>query len=127
MLPKTLRLKRDADFSRVYRRGRKGHSKSFVVTVLQNNLTHPRFACVVPKTISKRAVVRNKIRRLVHEVLVLELKNQPKLATLPYDVVLSAKKGSQDIELKDLLSELHTPLAHLGDKVPYSTKSWPKK
>lgn len=116
MLARTLRIQRDADFSRVYRKGKRSHTKHFVVTSVPNTLNHPRFACVVPKTISKKATVRNKIRRLVHEVLAAKLKEQPQLATLPLDVLISAKKGSEGVELVALSQELSPALKTLWSK-----------
>lgn len=105
MLPRTLRIQRDADFSRVYRKGQRFHAGHFVLTVSKNTLTHPRFACIVSKTISKKAVIRNKVRRLVHEALQKELRTNSNLVSSPVDVLISAKKGSDACTLQEISQE----------------------
>lgn len=126
MLEKSLRLKLDADFSRVYRKGLRRHSRNFVVTQSDNTLMHPRFAVVVPKTVSKKATVRNLIRRRVHEVLKKALLTSTKLQESSLDILISAKKGSEVLDLAAISGELAPLLGDLQRKKP-AEKHYDKK
>lgn len=126
MLPRTLRIQRDADFSRVYRKGQRFHTKHFVLTVSKNSLTHPRFACVVSKTISKKAVVRNRIRRLTQEALYKELRSNSKLPSSPVDVLVSAKKGSDTCKLEEISQELAPVLKKTSSNTPLAQNNGKK-
>lgn len=68
MLPRNNRL--PAPFIKaVLRRGRRLSFEGLQLFVLPNNLPVSRFAVVVPMSVDKRAVVRNRIRRVVRERL----------------------------------------------------------
>jgi ribonuclease P protein component len=69
MLKRQHRLKKQADFLRVFKEGKRRNYESISVTQLTNSLGVPRFAVVVSKKVSKKAVVRNKIRRSVLAIL----------------------------------------------------------
>ena len=67
MLPKENRLTKKKDFERVFRRGKGLKEKFLVIKVLDNNLNVSRFGFIVSKKISKKAVLRNKIKRRLRE------------------------------------------------------------
>ena len=71
MLPKRHRYHSRRDLSRVYQRGRTARSAYVAIRayVRPDGRSEPRSAVVVSKKISKSAVVRNRIRRRVYEVL----------------------------------------------------------
>lgn len=122
MLPKSLRLKLDADFSRVYRKGSRTHSRNFLLTQSTNTLSHPRFAVVVPKTVSKKATVRNLIRRQVHEVVAKTLTTSTKLSGMAVDILISAKKGSETLTFEALSTELAPLLGNIRSTKTPGTK-----
>jgi len=62
MLKKSLKLN-TSEFKEVFNFGSIAKSPCFIVKTKENTLTHPRFAVVVSKKISKKAVERNYIRR----------------------------------------------------------------
>jgi len=62
-LPASIRLKK----------ARRISSKYFFLNVEENGLSYSRFAFVVSKKVDKRAVVRNKIKRKISEVLNINL------------------------------------------------------
>ncbi len=73
----------------------------------------PLFAVVVPKTITKTAILRNKIRREVYKSLAIQLK-ELKIPEGKWIVTLkhTFKKGSVDNNHKELLnlfSHINTP------------------
>ena len=74
MLARENRLKKDKDIKNVLRRGRPAREDFLFLKTLKNNLGLLRFVVVVGKKVSKRAVVRNKLRRRLSEVIRIRLK-----------------------------------------------------
>ncbi len=64
--PKTYRILKRSEFTRVYARGRRLIGHYLVVHALPNSLGHPRLGLTVTKK-SGKAVVRNRWKRLVRE------------------------------------------------------------
>ena len=103
MLPKINRIKKKKDFEIIFKRTQ-GAPQSFknslfILKIMKNNLGLNRFGFVVSQKVSKKATVRNKIRRRLAEVIKAEMKNI-KIGT---DMVLIAlpgieKKGFSDIK-----------------------------
>ena len=119
-LQRAYRLRKNSDFQRVRQRGRRVTSRLLSLAWSENNTQVVRIGFVVSKRISKHAVTRNYIKRLLSEAI------RPFLAELPcgYDIVISAKnqivtldtaKGAQlvaalsviTLELKTLLRRTH--------------------
>lgn len=73
MLPEKNRLKKRKDFERVLRYG-KGIKEDFLfLKIIENKLQNSRFGFVVSQKISKKAVVRNALKRRLREVVRLNL------------------------------------------------------
>lgn len=70
MLPKPNRLKKENDFQRVFEKG-KGFNESFLFLKVFNreDQRQSRFGFVVSIKISKKAVVRNKLKRRLREIV----------------------------------------------------------
>lgn len=66
MLSRKYRLRRRNDFSRLYRRGSTAHSRSFSLKYDHNRQGHPRIGVVASTKVSKKAVVRNRLRRQIY-------------------------------------------------------------
>jgi ribonuclease P protein component len=74
----------------------------FSLKFCKNTLTVSRFAFVVRKSVDKRAVVRNRIRRLLRSCIE-ELKNN----IVPgYDMLFFLEKGIIDKQQEELCKEL---------------------
>lgn len=105
MLPETNRLKKKKDFERVFKEGRGARGKFMHMKVVSNNFGISRFGIVVSKKISKRAVIRNKIKRRVRAVIrknIDKIKNVDCIilfSSLPPDFP-SIKKDIEDIFFK---------------------------
>ncbi len=73
MLPKENRLKKKKDFANVLRKGR-GFREGFLFLKLAgNSLEESRFGFVVSQRISKKAVIRNRLKRRLGEIIRLNL------------------------------------------------------
>lgn len=90
------RLQR-ADFVRVYKLGRRAQGDSFAVVVLENGLARTRMGLSVSRKVARRAVDRNRVRRILREAFRLSL------AALPQgiDVVLVALPAGRAPALAD--------------------------
>jgi ribonuclease P protein component len=80
-------LRGDGSFSPVFERGMKQAKGPLLVVAVPNDLGHPRLGISVPKRVSKRAVVRNRIKRLVREAFRLMQHDLPR----GYDIVVVAR------------------------------------
>ncbi len=72
MLAKTHRLAKNSDVTRVVRAGRSFFSPMFIIKFVRGS-TAPRFTVVVSTKVSKLAVVRNRIKRVLREYVRLRL------------------------------------------------------
>lgn len=91
MLPKENRLP-SSQIKIVMRTGRRESAEGLQLIFAQNNLSVSRFAFVVPKSVDKRAVARNRLKRLARESVRLAL---PSLAS-GWDGVFMVRKGLGD-------------------------------
>lgn len=69
MLPKLNRIKKKKDFENIFAKSRVFRNKLLTLRVAKNNLGKSRFGFVVSKKVSQKAVVRNKIRRRLSDVI----------------------------------------------------------
>jgi ribonuclease P protein component len=100
-LPRESRLVRRAEFEKVYREGRRRSSPTFVVFLRSNGIENSRFGMSVKKALGN-AVVRNRIRRRVREVLRLRREE-----ILPgWDVVIHPNRSAATLKFTQLEAEL---------------------
>jgi len=82
------RLRKNSDFKRVFDHGESLGGSSVAFYFCPNEVGHPRAGFIASKKISKRAVDRNRAKRLMREVFRL---NKHRLK--PVDIVFIARKG----------------------------------
>jgi ribonuclease P protein component len=101
-LKRALRLRKSKDFQRVRQQGRNMTSRLLILTFAPNDLATPRIGFVVSKRVSKSAVERNYVRRLLSEAI------RPVLVDIPagWDLVISAKTPIIGVKLSDLVDNL---------------------
>lgn len=100
-LPREWRLVRRAEFEAVYREGRRRSSATFLVFLRANGLERDRFGMSVKKALGN-AVVRNRMRRRIREVLRLHREE-----ILPgWDVVIHPSRSVETLEFTKLEAEL---------------------
>jgi len=73
MLAQKYRLSKQSDFKLIFQQGKKIFGPFFIIRYLPNNLENSRFTVIVSNKISKKATVRNKIKRQLREIIRLNL------------------------------------------------------
>jgi len=73
MLKKIYRLTKKKDFERVSKKGKTAFSQILLIKYMKNNLASSRFGLIVSNKISKKATLRNLIKRRISEILRLSL------------------------------------------------------
>ena len=76
MLIKEKRIKKRKDFEIIFRNSKSLKNNLFVLRVAKNNLQISRFGFVVSQKVSKKATVRNKVRRRLAAAIKAEEKNK---------------------------------------------------
>lgn len=105
MLPIQSRLKKKRDFERVFKKG-KGLREDFLFfKIVPNNQEVSRFGFIVSRKVSKKAIVRNKIKRRLRE-LVRETLSQIKPGIDGVIVVLPGFNGRSLRETKQTINKL---------------------
>jgi ribonuclease P protein component len=99
--PRTARLLRRIEYEAVYRGGKRRSSSQFVVFVRRNGTARSRFGSSVKKALGG-AVVRNRIRRRIREILRL---HRPEIPT-GWDIVIHPRATVARIEFSRLTDEL---------------------
>lgn len=96
MLKRKHRLAKESEVKQTFAKGRSFFSPYFLLKVLKKPQQTAKFTVVVSTKVSKKAVVRNRVKRLVREVLRL---NIGKFASGSY--VISVKPSVGSLELED--------------------------
>ncbi|HAY99060.1 MULTISPECIES: ribonuclease P protein component [unclassified Mesotoga] len=91
-LSKTERLRRKADFDRVFKKGKSIVDPFFVVLYVKNSLPFSRIGVSIKRKFGK-AHVRNRLRRLVKEVY----RTNKSVLPAGYDILFIARKDLSDL------------------------------
>jgi len=110
VFPKSFHLRRPSDFELAYKKGMKKHSGGFVLFRRANDLGHPRLGLSVSRKFGG-AVSRNRIKRLIREVVRLNWREWEAGGS---DIVVVAKKGAGSYGFNDVTSELSRSFALAG-------------
>jgi len=105
MLPKVNRLKREKDIEKVFKEGKAFKEDFLILKVVENGLRSSRFAFIVPQKVSKKATLRNKIKRRLSESVRIKMKN----IKTGRDVILLAISGAEKKdfwEIEETLNKL---------------------
>ncbi|MCK4967480.1 MAG: ribonuclease P protein component [Candidatus Aenigmarchaeota archaeon] len=113
MLAKKWRLTKNNDFQRVKKQGRSRFSQILVVRYCINNLSISRFAIVISLKISKRAVVRNKIKRQLLYVIQQHLLNFKQ----GYDIIIFTRPAIVNVNYQQK-EQILLKLFHLSKLLP---------
>lgn len=110
MLATEYRLKKSRDISRVFKRGEWGSTKEISVKTTSNGMPNSRAVVVVSKKISKKAVVRNTLRRRVSGILESEWKT----VRPGYDIVVTVREDVSHLTSAQLKSTVLMAIERAG-------------
>ena len=105
-----MRVRSGADFQRAYRSGSRARGSLLLVVVAENGLGHTRLGLSVGRRIWRRAVKRNRLRRLFREAFRLCYTNLPEgvdLILIPAEPALEPDLGTLERELVRLARKAH--------------------
>ncbi|MBU1178164.1 ribonuclease P protein component [Patescibacteria group bacterium] len=110
MLPLANRLQKDNDFARVHRHGRFFKHQFIAIKSLKNNQPQSRFGFLVGIKVSKKATVRNKVKRRLREVIRLALADiKP-----GFDVVVMVRPEATDKTYREIENVFKNVLQQAG-------------
>ena len=123
-LPKSMRLKGHRTFNYIHKNSLKYHGELMTFKIaksnskilnshnISNNLDNFKIAIAISKKVSKKAVDRNKLRRLLHNYLLknFNIQNNHK----PYWLLVNLKFGSFFNDENKLLEEFHYLISKSG-------------
>ncbi len=98
MFPKNQRITKKDEFDLIYKKGQSFYLDILGARILKNNLKIRRFAIIISTKISKKAVIRNKIKRQIRSILQQEQDNFPPSV----DIIIYTKKGIEKLTFEEL-------------------------
>ncbi len=99
--PRELRLLTPESFQKVFAHPVRASSPHITLLATHNELSHPRLGLAVPKKALKRAVWRNRVKRIVRESFRFHQHQLPAI-----DIVVIAKGGIRDLDNAELFTLL---------------------
>lgn len=109
MLKKENRIRLDKEFDRVFKAGQSFYGKDLGFKLVKNILGISRFGILINTKVSKKAVVRNKIKRRIRAIIEKRLDN----IVLGYDLVIIVLPRILDKDFKETEQFLLTGLSRL--------------
>jgi len=112
-LPREERLRRRAEFLRCYREGRRRGGRFATLFYVPNALPHPRLGITVSRKVSKKAVVRQRLKRRVREIY----RRWEQRSQLPaLDLVFNLKPDARRADFRELRGEMERQMASLLER-----------
>jgi ribonuclease P protein component len=100
-LPKSQKISTRSDFQRVLLKGKKVHTRHFIVACCRADHDTVRLGLTVSKKVGN-AVKRNRVKRLIREFF----RRNKSLFTVSSDVVIIAKQGAYELNYQQVAAEL---------------------
>jgi ribonuclease P protein component len=119
-LPRSVRLRKPAEFRIVYNKGRRYDGRLMSVFVLPNGTDQHRLGITASRKLARRAVDRNRLKRLLRETFRLSGATLDALQT-KYDWVLNPRRALLDVKLAAPLEEFQSLVARVGSDVRNSS------
>ncbi len=112
MLPPKNRLKLTRDFARVFKFGRSFYTLNLRLKLAKNNQKETRFGFVAGLAVSKKATIRNRLKRQVREMVRLRIKEG--LIKPNFDVVINLKSSLIKLKYLEIEKEVNLLLQNAG-------------
>ncbi len=103
-------LRKKVEFSKTYRLGKSVRTPNFTIKALRVNDPEIKLGIVVPKKVSKKAVVRNRARRRVREII----RKNISLAIPGFFVIVNIYTDLVEINHNDLEKSIIESLQYLN-------------
>ena len=113
---RSARLLKPAEFSRVFKKAIRSSDRMLTILVARNDLGYPRLGLAISKKHAKRAVDRNRIKRIIRESFRLNQANLPAA-----DFVIMAKPLTKSVINADLFESLNNHWSRLIKKCAKSS------
>lgn len=119
--PRRLRLLSAGDYRHVFDNATyKVHGKGLLALACNNGTGHPRLGLVISKKSARRAVDRNRIKRLTRESFRLQQHRLPAV-----DIVILARRGITELDNATLHRQLHGMWRRLEKSVRNASATGP--
>lgn len=102
MLPKNNRITHRKDFEKIFKEGKGFFTKVMGIKFINNSLEESRFGIIISNKISKKAVIRNKLKRQIREIIHADLE---KIKT-GIDVSIICQPGIEKLEYEEIKAEI---------------------
>lgn len=109
MFKKENRLTKTKEFDNVWKKGRSSFDKTLGIKSIKNDLGINRFGVLVNTKVSKKAVVRNKIKRRIREAVKERFDELAK----SFDMTIIALPESKEKTLKEIRASVEINLKRL--------------
>jgi ribonuclease P protein component len=109
MVIKNNRISKKKDFDYIFKKGKNISGVLLILKFIKNNLGNNRFAFIINKKVSSKAIVRNKIRRRISETVKIFKNNENGL-----DIVFIALPAIRDKNFIEIKEEVNTLLSKIG-------------
>ncbi len=100
-LPKVCLLRKNGEFNRVYRQGKRLHGQDFSLIFAANRMEYNRLGISVQKK-TGNAVDRNRIKRIIREAFRLHRSSFPERS----DIILTVRPGFSLVSPADVLNSV---------------------
>ncbi|OGZ63022.1 MAG: ribonuclease P protein component [Candidatus Staskawiczbacteria bacterium RIFCSPLOWO2_01_FULL_37_25b] len=107
MLSEIQKINKKKDFDEIFKKGKIFKGGFLILKIIKNNSGKSRFAFIVSQKVSKKAVIRNKIRRRLAQIIRLNLQN----IKVGADIVLIALPGIEKENFLNIQKILNNLLA----------------
>lgn len=79
MLSFEKRLRKNREIEKVFKKGKKLQGRYLKIYFLENNLKNNRYNIIISKKVSKKAFLRNKLKRIIKkEIILFNFSDSPK-------------------------------------------------
>jgi ribonuclease P protein component len=111
MLPKINRIRKQKDFEAIFKNSKSFKNNLFIFKIAKNNLGLDRFGFIVSQKVSKKAVLRNNVRRRLAESVKSEINStfknsQPREGVDVIFIALSGIEKREFVEIKEAVESV---------------------